>query len=158
MLPGWPCLFGCRTSPSALISSARRTVPSLAVVGLVDDFLFFILHSQPRRTRSYFLEVLLPLLVHPHRSPHHHRLEVPRNQVSSISVISFIPLSVFARPYLTLTSSLLCRGRTLEEVAIIFDGDRALGEGEMTEPQLEKGLPKSSIEHVEDSNKDKASF
>jgi len=50
------------------------------------------------------------------------------------------------------------RGRTLEEVAIIFDGDRALGDSPSSEPELEKGLPKSSIEHVEDSNKDKASF
>ncbi|GAA5854758.1 hypothetical protein JCM5353_007620, partial [Sporobolomyces roseus] len=50
------------------------------------------------------------------------------------------------------------KGRSLEEVALIFDGDRALGNAAATEPELEKGFPKSSVEHVEDSNKDKASF
>lgn len=50
------------------------------------------------------------------------------------------------------------KNRTLEEVAIIFDGERALGDAAPLEPELGKGgSSKSTVEHVEDLEKDKAS-
>ncbi|GAA5903818.1 uncharacterized protein JCM6883_001994 [Sporobolomyces salmoneus] len=47
------------------------------------------------------------------------------------------------------------KGRTLEEVALIFDGENALGDAAPVEPELEKSSSpaKSNVEHVEDLEK-----
>ncbi|GAA6016598.1 hypothetical protein JCM11491_006009 [Sporobolomyces phaffii] len=50
------------------------------------------------------------------------------------------------------------KGRSLEEVALIFDGDNALGAATIADHELEKGsTSKSTIQHLEDSEKDKVS-
>lgn len=75
----------------------------------------------------------------------------PETKLAQVPFPSFSVLSLMPRRN--------SRGRTLEEVALIFDGDNALGDATVDEHELEKGGPKGSIQHVEESfEKDKASL